>query len=120
MSGDRDFEQPQRYCGNCVAEIRSGNAFCVSCGAPVTAESGEPGPSPSGSDLPRRLRPFLDDLRRSLRQSADGLRNTFSGFNTDVIRRLPRRAMDWYRDQPGIPKLVLVGLAPAALWRVCR
>jgi hypothetical protein len=115
MSEKGGLEQPQRFCTNCGAQIRSGNAFCVSCGTPVTAESGEPGPSPSSSDLRGRLRSFLDDLRRSLRQSADGLRNTFPGPNTDVIRRLPRRAVEWFRDLSSIPKLVLVGLVSLAL-----
>lgn len=102
--------QPGRYCRNCGTEIRPGMTFCVSCGTPVTPVGGGPGPSSPGFDLPERMRSFLGDLRRSLWQSRDGLSGTFSGFGTDGIKRIPRRALNWFRDLSGVPKLVLVGL----------
>lgn len=107
--------QPGRYCRNCGTEIRPGMTFCVSCGAPVTPVAGGPGPSSPGFDLPGRMRSFLGDLRRSLRQSRDGLSGTFSGFGTDGIKRIPRRALNWFRDLSGVPKLVLVGLVSLVL-----
>ncbi len=33
MSGGRGSDRPRRYCTNCGAQIRPGNAFCVACGA---------------------------------------------------------------------------------------
>ena len=52
MSGNRDSEQPQKYCGTCGAQVRPGTAFCVSCGARLGAESQasehtNPDPTPS-------------------------------------------------------------------------
>lgn len=32
-----DSNQPQRFCRQCGAEIRSGSSFCISCGAALTA-----------------------------------------------------------------------------------
>ncbi|QIN82781.1 hypothetical protein GBA63_09060 [Rubrobacter tropicus] len=58
---------------------------------------------------------FLDDLRSSFRQSADGLGETFSGFGTDGIRRFPRKVLGWFKDLPVVPKLVLVGLVVLVL-----
>ncbi len=99
----------QRYCGNCGAEIRSGMSFCVSCGAPVMPAAGGPGPTnpgPTPSDEPS---PF-DNLMAWLRQATERLRGTFSGHSTDDARRLSGRALGWFRDLPGISKLVLICL----------
>lgn len=116
----------QRYCGNCGAELRPGMTFCTSCGAPVSSGAGGPGPSSSGPDGPRRLGSLVGDLRRSFRRSADGLRgtfsgsadglrDTFSGVGTDGIRRIPRRISGWFKDLPGAPKLVIVGVVALVL-----
>ncbi len=104
----------QRYCRNCGSEIRSGMSFCVSCGTPVTPVAGDPGPTnpgPTPSDGPS---PF-DNLLISLRQATDRLRGTLSGLGTDGIGGLPRRALGWFRDLSGVPKLVLVGLVALVL-----
>lgn len=39
MSENRDSSQPQRYCHNCGAEIKSGNSFCVSCGVRLDSQT---------------------------------------------------------------------------------
>jgi zinc-ribbon domain len=99
----------QRYCTNCGAEVRPGNAFCFSCGAPLTTgahQSGPPHPEPTPSEEPS---PF-DKLMTWLRQAADRLGGSFSGLSTDGARRLPARAVEWFRDLPGIAKLIIVGL----------
>lgn len=33
-----DSDQPQRFCRNCGAQVRSGNAFCVSCGVNLSSD----------------------------------------------------------------------------------
>ncbi len=99
----------QRYCTNCGAEVRSGMAFCFSCGAPLTSRAQEPDPAhpePTPSEEPS---PF-DKLMTWLRQAADRLGGDFSGLSTDGARRLPARAVGWFRDLPSIPKLVIAGL----------
>jgi hypothetical protein len=81
----------------------------------VTPRAEEPGPTqwePVGSAGP--LSPF-DKLLTRLRQSASRLKEAISDLSTDGIRRLPRRAVEWFRDLSSIPKLVLVGLASLAL-----
>lgn len=100
--------QPQRFCRSCGTKIRSGMSFCVSCGTPVTSVAGGPGPS-SGAELPGGPRSFFDDLRSNIRQSMEGFGRVLSGLSTDGFRRLPGRALGWFRDLPRIPKLVLVG-----------
>ncbi len=103
-------ESGQRYCRNCGAEIRSGMSFCVSCGAPVTPVAGDPGPTNPGPNPSDEPSPF-DNLLTWLRQATERLRGSLSGVSTDGARRLPGRAVEWFRDLPGIPKLILVGLA---------
>ncbi len=104
----------QRYCRNCGAEIRSGMSFCVSCGAPVTPVAAGAGPTNPGPTPSNEPSPF-DNLMAWLRQAAGSLRGSFSGLSTDDARRLPGRAVEWFRDLSGVPKLVLVGLAVLAL-----
>ena len=45
-----------------------------------------------------------------LRQAADRYGGSFSSLSTDGARRLPARAVEWFRNLPGVPKLVIVGL----------
>lgn len=44
MSEGRGADQPRRYCTNCGSRMRSGNAYCVSCGKSV--DSTVQGPPP--------------------------------------------------------------------------
>jgi len=88
--------------------------FCFSCGAPLTTGAQEPDPThlePTSSEEPS---PF-DKLMTWLRQAAVRLGGSFSGVSTDRARRLPARAVEWFRDLPSIPKLVLAGLVVLVL-----
>jgi hypothetical protein len=84
-------------------------AFCFSCGAPLTAGAQEPDPAHPGPTPSEEPSP-LDKLMTWLRQAADRLRRSFSGVSTDGARRLPGRAVGWFRDLSSIPKLIIVGL----------
>ncbi len=105
----------QRFCRNCGAELRSGISFCVSCGTLVSPVAGGTGPSSSGPDGPGRVGSFIDDLRGSFRRSADGMRGTFPRLGMDSVKRLPGRAVGWFRDLPVVPKLIIVGVTALIL-----
>ncbi len=84
MSQQEEAGQSQRYCRNCGAEVRSGNAFCVSCGASIAAEGEWPGQahsssahrqSPAGAALGEALWGMLRRFGRSRTYSDDALRN---------------------------------------------
>ncbi len=89
MSEEGREGQPQRYCTNCGAQTRPGNAYCVSCGAGVApartdgtgaqgsgADTGDASGGPSGfpgmsAFSPRAPREALRDLpRRFIEASA--------------------------------------------------
>jgi zinc-ribbon domain len=100
----------QRYCGNCGAEVRPGNAFCVSCGEPLAPTAQESGPTEAGPPPSERPNPF-DVLVLQLRRALNRVRQGFSGVGGDRLQRLPARTLQWFRDLPSVPKLVIVGLA---------
>ncbi len=114
--------QPQRYCRNCGAEVRSGTSFCVSCGTPVDGGPASPGPDHSSSPPPTPpQRSLADTLTPPQRSFADTLRGTFSGLTRlfpnvrsssgrATLSGLTSRGINWFRDLPSVPKLVLVGL----------
>ncbi|HET6660627.1 MAG TPA: zinc-ribbon domain-containing protein [Rubrobacter sp.] len=69
----------RKYCARCGAQVRPGNAFCVSCGAPATPRAEESGPTqygPVGSAGPPS--PF-DKLLTQLQQAVGRFREVFSG-----------------------------------------
>lgn len=107
-------ERSQGNCANCGAEIRPGTAFCISCGAPLTPEPEEPGPTNPEQNPSEEQSPF-DSLLVQLRGTVIRLREFISGSATDNLRRLPGRALSWFRDLPGAPKLVLVGVTVLVL-----
>ena len=84
-------------------------AFCFSCGASLTTGAQEPGPTHPESTPTEEPSPF-DKLMTRLRQAADRYGGSFSSLSTDGARRLPARAVEWFRNLPGVPKLVIVGL----------
>ena len=100
--------QPQRYCGNCGAEIRLDTAFCVSCGAPLASGSGQSGPEPPRSS--GRSGSLIEDLKTRFQSITSGLGEAFSGLNAAGVRQVSGRALEWFKDLPGVPKLVIVGL----------
>src|SRR5215213_1106455 len=126
MSGDRNSEQPQRYCGNCGAEIRPDNAFCVSCGAPATPRAEESGPTHVSSAGPPS--PF-DKLLTQLQQAVGRFREAFWGqgsrtyrghgrwraFLTGTARRFGATPLTlWVAT--GVVLVLLILLVPAARW----
>src|SRR5215217_4480923 len=117
------------YCTNCGAEIRPGNAFCVSCGAPATPRAEEPGPmhwEPVSSAGPPS--PF-DKLLTQLRQAGRRYREAFWGpgsrtyrghgrwraFLTGAARRFGATPLTlWVA--AGAVLVLLILLVPAARW----
>ncbi len=103
--------QPQRFCTNCGAEIRAGNSFCVSCGRPVNGGPASPGPDYSAPPPPT---PPQQSLADTLRKSFSGLTRLFSNASSPTgrtsISELPNRLINWFRDLPSVPKLILVGV----------
>ncbi len=114
MSENGGSEQSRRYCGNCGAEIRSGTAFCVSCGASLTPGAQEFGPTNLGPTPSEGSSPF-DTLLAQLWRAVNRLQEIFSGVNTNDLRRLPGRIVGWFRDLPSVPKLVIIGLVTLVL-----
>lgn len=108
VSEEEGSGQPRLYCTSCGARVRPGTAFCVSCGASLTPGAQEFGPTNPGPTPPERPSPF-DNLLAQLRRAVNRLREVFSGVGADDLRRLPGRALGWFRDRPSVPKLVLVG-----------
>jgi hypothetical protein len=94
---------PQRYCRNCGSELRSGTAFCTSCGADL-------GPPPLASGPQASWTP-------SQTQTGTTTGAWRPGPNLGRLRALPGGAARWLRDLPGAPKLklVLIGLGVLAV-----
>jgi hypothetical protein len=103
------------YCARCGEQVRPGNAFCVFCGAPLYPGSEEPGSVDSGPAPSEGWGSFTGDLRARSRRAADRLGEAFSGFRAEDLWHLTGRALRWFRNLPGILKLVLVGAAVLVL-----
>jgi hypothetical protein len=93
--------QPQRYCRNCGAELRTGTAFCTSCGASLGPTPIASGPQASRTD--------------SQTQAGSPSGAWLHGPGVDGLCRLPGRAVRWLRDLPVVPKLALLGVGLLAL-----
>lgn len=104
----------QRYCTVCGAELRAGTGFCVSCGASLSREPVESGPAysqPSPEQNQTSADPAWDFFAR-LRRRFAGIITNLRGTN---LGDAPRRAVNWLRDLPSVPKLVVAGLILLAL-----
>ncbi len=106
--------QPQRYCRNCGAEVRAGTQFCVSCGVRLNSE---PSTEPSSSDEahsvptpPTPSRSLVDTLREATLGLTRRLSNASSGSGGENLSGLPNRIINWFRDLPSTPKLIIVGI----------
>lgn len=103
---ERESNQ-DRFCRNCGAEIREGTSFCVSCGVAFTQGAV---PSDSLSSEPPTSGPsssFFD----SLREQFEGWRRQFSrSSGRATVQGMPNRIINWFRDLPSVPKLIIVGL----------
>ena len=75
--------QSQRYCSNCGAEVRPGASFCVSCGVNLAPRM--PGAAQQDQSTP-----------------------TSPGGGTSPS--IHQRVVQWFKDLPGTPKLILVAL----------
>lgn len=104
-------ERPQRYCTNCGAEIRAGNAFCVSCGASLVRAPIESGPIQSKPSLTERLKAVADSFHRSFQN----FKQRVSGVSLDSARstaaEISSRTIHWFKDLPSITKLIVIGIA---------
>ncbi len=101
--------QPQRYCGNCGTEIRSGISFCVSCGRPVNGGPASPGPD-NPVPPPTPSRPLADTLKETFQGLTGRFSNARSASSGASLGRLPNKAINWFKDLPSVPKLIIVGL----------
>lgn len=78
--------QPQRYCRQCGAEIRSGSSFCISCGAPLSRQS-----ESSGGSTGRSIPPFIQRYESGgsgQAKSASGFSRWLKGLSTASKRGL--------------------------------
>lgn len=99
----------QKYCTNCGAEARPGIKFCVSCGASLTQEPLESSPA-NLQPPPRSDQPPVDALRESLERLRQRLAGVFTKIRGANLGDAPAKAINWFRDLPSVPKLILVGL----------
>ncbi len=101
--------QPQRYCGNCGTEIRSGISFCVSCGRPVNGGPASPGPDHSVPPSPPQ-RSLADTLRETFSGLTQLFPNARSSSGEFTLSVLTNRGINWFRDLHSVPKLLIVGV----------
>ncbi len=95
--------QPQRYCTNCGAEIRSDIRFCVSCGTSLVRESEE-------SDQIRAEATSADALNEARPRTRGYGYSRGSATPRADAKAILGKATEWFRDLPSVPKLILVGL----------
>ncbi len=109
MSEKERAGQQRRFCGTCGAEVRAGSAFCVSCGTRLV-----PGPEGEGTphpDPPSDGRsPLSGTIHETLQRASERLRAASTGLDGTALRRVPERAVMWFKDLPGVPKLAIAGL----------
>lgn len=103
-------EQSQRYCQNCGAAIRPGTSFCVSCGTPLNQGTGEQGPNNTVHPPPTPSRSLADTLRETLLGWSRRFSEARSGSGGTTLNQLPNKIINWFKDLPSTPKLILVGL----------
>lgn len=99
----------QHYCGNCGTEIRSGTSFCVSCGTPASGGPASPGPD-NPVPPPTPSRSLANTLKQTFRGLTVRFSNARSASSGASLRELPNRAINWFKDLPSVPKLMIVGL----------
>ena len=103
--------QAQHYCRSCGAEVRQGIGFCVSCGKPVNGGPASPGPDNSATPPPKSPQPsFADTLRETSSKLTRLLSNARSSSGGVTLGGLTNRGMNWFRDLPSVPKLIIVGV----------
>jgi zinc-ribbon domain len=96
VSEREEAGQPQRYCRNCGAEFRPGDAFCASCGTRLTPVYEEEGPRREDS-------PTTDAPSTSSASILSG----------ETLRHVPQNLLRWFRDLPVALKVagvVVVGM----------
>lgn len=119
MPQPENNERFQRHCTNCGAALRAGTGFCVSCGVPVGVPSGQGSEHPRRAYSEPRSSTAIGSLSNSLQEKLEGLGQWFSGsrsiLGTRDMRRILGRAVNWFRNVPSVPKLVIVALVLLAL-----
>lgn len=97
-------EQSGRFCTNCGSQVRPGSSFCTNCGASFSSEAGESGSSQQGPPLTELLGSLAGSFRTKLRGAGGSLGG------------LPRKGLEWFRDLPAIPKMVIAGVVLLVLF----
>lgn len=100
----------QRYCANCGAEVRPDTSFCVSCGTPLSRGPAENDTDQSVPPPPTPPRSLTDTLRKAFLRFTERLSTASSSSGGSTLSGLPNRTINWFRDLPSVPKLILVGL----------
>lgn len=117
MSG-RGAGQPQRYCTNCGAEIRTGTAFCVSCGASLAPSAGRPDPITAGSEPSEASLSASGGGGEDARNATDRHYDASGGSNADGLRGVALGVRRWFGGLPLTAKAALAGLVLLALFTV--
>ncbi len=114
MSEGERPNQPQRYCTNCGAEIRSDTRFCVSCGASLLpgqpdSSNANSGPRASGASgfSGKAARDLLFGLGRSAGASARTVRSSVRGSS--------RGPLSWFRGLPYAARMLILGLVAVSV-----
>lgn len=102
--------QQQRYCTNCGAEIRPGTRFCVSCGVPLNQRTDDTSPPTPEPPTPAPFDRFANALRETFRGLTQRVSEASSTAGGATAGDIPARIINWFRDLPSVPKLILVGL----------
>lgn len=118
MSERQEVGRPQRYCTNCGADIRPGNAFCVACGPALTPgaeQTGppDPGPEPSGGSVYP-----AGGFEGGPRGTTGHVGGVSSSLRAEDLRRLPMRLRRWLERLPLAGKAALAALVLLALFTV--
>ncbi len=102
--------ESQRYCTSCGAELRPGNAFCVSCGVPLTSSAGQPGPTDPGPEPSGRSGYSGGDFGARLRGAVARFGGVFSGLRAHGLQGVATGARRRFGRLPLAGKAGLVGL----------
>ncbi len=100
----------QRYCRNCGAEVRAGTQFCVSCGTTLDQRPTSPDPANSVPPPPAPSRSLSDTPQETTRGSDQRSSDAHSGSSETTGNGLLNRIINWFRDLPSTPKLILMGI----------
>lgn len=105
-----DSEQPHKYCHTCGAEQKAESNFCVTCGKHLVPPPEGLSSASSAPPLPNPPPSFYDGAQEKLQGGLRWLRASSPDLNRGALKRLLRRALQWFKSFPGVLKLAIVGL----------